>query len=285
MDKNFEMFFPILFVSIWFVVSFMWGILSGWMKISRIYKKPKNLKFKGKWLVSNSFKSGLLFMSGYHRIVMFGVSDEGLFIKMMFLFRIGHPPLFIPWNKITAKRKDAFLGLKKTLLIFEGFDGTPVEISEKFAIKTGALNKITNTYIPMLDDKNNKPLIFSIVTGFVVLACILLFLETQVKIFSDFIQSKRLKQCEGTVIEYTDKKEVKYEYFVNNEKYVNNIYDSKEKLKIDKGYKKIIQYDPKNPSVSFWHDQKRRMNTGIIMLSIWSFFVILMISYGIYISL
>ena len=55
----------------------------------------------------------------YHSVLSFTCTDEGLQISIAFPFRVGHPPLFIPWdefhhvlpdNKLFSNRIKASIG-------------------------------------------------------------------------------------------------------------------------------------------------------------------------------
>ncbi|MDD5409604.1 MAG: hypothetical protein PHC71_05905 [Candidatus Omnitrophica bacterium] len=49
---------------------------------------------------------------GYRNCLTIGVSPEGFYLAILFLFRIGHPPMFIPWKEIKIKRKKIIFGFK-----------------------------------------------------------------------------------------------------------------------------------------------------------------------------
>ena len=54
---------------------------------------------------------------GYRSCLTIGTGVEGLYIAVLFLFRVGHPPLFIPWNDIKIRRKK-ILGFPLLVLKF-----------------------------------------------------------------------------------------------------------------------------------------------------------------------
>ena len=46
---------------------------------------------------------------GYRNIVNFGADSSGLFLSVFPLFRLGNPPLFIPWSDITSSQEKGWL--------------------------------------------------------------------------------------------------------------------------------------------------------------------------------
>lgn len=42
--------------------------------------------------------------TNYNNCLTIGASPAGLYMAMPWLFRIGHPPIFIPWNDVTVSR-------------------------------------------------------------------------------------------------------------------------------------------------------------------------------------
>ena len=49
--------------------------------------------------------AGMRWGVAYRGALNFGVDVYGLFVSIVPIFRIGHPPLFIPWSEITCTRQ------------------------------------------------------------------------------------------------------------------------------------------------------------------------------------
>ncbi len=49
--------------------------------------------------------------ANYNNCLTIGVDTAGLYLSPLFFFRIGHPPLFIPWTEISlrGRRKILFI--------------------------------------------------------------------------------------------------------------------------------------------------------------------------------
>jgi hypothetical protein len=41
-------------------------------------------------------------MMSYNNCLTVGSNPEGLYLAVLFLFRVGHPPLFVPWQDISV---------------------------------------------------------------------------------------------------------------------------------------------------------------------------------------
>jgi hypothetical protein len=118
-------YFPFFFVGMWVLVCFFLSIMDGWQWLSEKYSF-KN-KFEGK---KHGGISGMLCGVGFHGILSAGADKNGLYLSVLFPFRIGHPPLFIPWEEITCG-KQKILFFKYAVLEFEKAPGVLLMIPEK----------------------------------------------------------------------------------------------------------------------------------------------------------
>lgn len=81
-----------------FCIANLIGFLSGWWALAAAY--PHTGHFGG---TRRRFQSLLLRAGSYRNSVTIGTNAEGLYLVASMLFRIGHPPMFIPWEDISAK--------------------------------------------------------------------------------------------------------------------------------------------------------------------------------------
>ncbi len=102
--------FTVFFVSLWIFVLFIISLLGGWARLATCYRAPG--AFEGpQW----HFQSGHLGLTRYKGILTFGADREGLYLAVFPLFRINHPPLWIPWSEITMVESSRFLFMRTTL--------------------------------------------------------------------------------------------------------------------------------------------------------------------------
>ena len=94
---------PFFFIFLWATVLFILAHVGGWSRLAQYYQTQS--KFEGeKW----SFKSGRMGLTNYSGCLTIGANDQGLYLAVFPLFRVGHPPLFIPWYDITTSKSKKF---------------------------------------------------------------------------------------------------------------------------------------------------------------------------------
>jgi hypothetical protein len=95
--------FAAFFVVMWITVSISLSTIGGWRRLAEYYRL--NTPFAGtKWhFRSASFRRFV----GYNGVLTVGASPEGLYLSVLFPFRIGHPPLLIPWQHVRKFRPSA----------------------------------------------------------------------------------------------------------------------------------------------------------------------------------
>ena len=94
--------FPFAFVAMWLGVGFALGHMSGWATLADSY--PQTPPYRGA-LVSTSGRMGLTSYSG---VIRLGADESALHLSVVFLFRVGHPPLSIPWSSIQVSIRKGF---------------------------------------------------------------------------------------------------------------------------------------------------------------------------------
>ena len=97
--------FPVFFAGMWVAVSVILSFAGGWRALSRAY--PVSLPPSGR---SFNLKSGRLGMTNYNGCLRFVAGAPGLGLSILFLFRVGHPPLFVPWSDVSVEFRKAWLG-------------------------------------------------------------------------------------------------------------------------------------------------------------------------------
>ena len=94
----FRSIFLVVFFVGWFGVNYKQAKDSGWKDLASIYaynfKEPDSIKFYS--------GSGYIGKIINNRILRVSVTKEGIFIKKMFIFSIGHKPIFIPWGEVSG---------------------------------------------------------------------------------------------------------------------------------------------------------------------------------------
>ncbi|MBA4850819.1 hypothetical protein [Emticicia sp. BO119] len=96
-------------------------MVGGWQTLARKYETTKDIQVDQQFANENG-KFGL---SRYKFTLTVGFSKRGLFFANNPFFRIGHPPMLIPWSAIRVISADGlFLHIKA--------DETDIWLSKKF---------------------------------------------------------------------------------------------------------------------------------------------------------
>ena len=93
---------PIGFVAFWCLIS---GLISlgGWSQLAPSFRTEK---LNGGPI--RSFQSLIIGGGQYNGALSIGVWDEGLYLRPLLIFRVGHPPLLIPWSAFGPLREEKF---------------------------------------------------------------------------------------------------------------------------------------------------------------------------------
>ncbi|MDO7845863.1 hypothetical protein Q5H92_05805 [Hymenobacter sp. M29] len=90
------------FVAFWCLVVKMLSLV-GWQRLAQ-YRLPRPLGWPTR-TIGRATVGGI----SYKNVLSAGAQAEGLTLEVLFLFRVGHPPLLIPWAAIGPVRTEKFL--------------------------------------------------------------------------------------------------------------------------------------------------------------------------------
>jgi hypothetical protein len=102
MDKFFPIAFAIGFPIMWVAVSLVLSHMGGWSKLAEHYADHQHVSGETYYM-----RSGFVGAINYKSCLNLRVCETGLRLSVLFPFRVGHPPLFIPWDQfhsISEKR-------------------------------------------------------------------------------------------------------------------------------------------------------------------------------------
>lgn len=81
------------------------------------------------------------FRGHYGGVIRMTAADDALYLSVLFLFRIGHPPLRLPWSEIKLGRT-TFLWRRYVVLTLGNQEHIPLRISERMARNLGILDRV-----------------------------------------------------------------------------------------------------------------------------------------------
>lgn len=100
--------FAVFFAAMWFGVTGLLSVLSGWHGMAERWREAQ--EHAGERFRFRSASIGMRFFPvGYGNCLNFTVSERGLGISLLFVFRFLSPPLFIPWTEVTEVKEGKFL--------------------------------------------------------------------------------------------------------------------------------------------------------------------------------
>lgn len=119
----------LFFIILWMGVCKLISATGGWKILARDYRA--NSLFSGRKLWLNS--AALRRWTNYSNCVNIGVNKYGLYLSILPIFRIGHPPLFIPWTDISTEVVSRRLLLDVVKFSFAKQPEVPMILSKKLA--------------------------------------------------------------------------------------------------------------------------------------------------------
>ena len=89
----------LLFIILWVGVCKLIAAAGGWRILARDYRADSIFDGKKLWLKSIGMRS----WTNYSNCINIGANKYGLYLSVIPIFRVGHPPLFFPWMDIATE--------------------------------------------------------------------------------------------------------------------------------------------------------------------------------------
>lgn len=118
--------FIVIFPLFWCGVVYLIANVGGWSQLAKHYRYDGT--FQGQQWSLQSARFGL---SSYSGVLTVGANWEGLYLRTMFLFRCGHPPLFVPWYDLSVKQAGTVF--KSVDFRFQRVPSVRVNLSQKLS--------------------------------------------------------------------------------------------------------------------------------------------------------
>ena len=97
--------FLVFFAALWYITSLLTAQLSGWAILGRRFSSA--LPFPGQTWRWQSAR--MRWAANYKGCLTIGADPAGIYLSPLFFFRVGHPPLFIPWMEIALRGRRKIL--------------------------------------------------------------------------------------------------------------------------------------------------------------------------------
>ena len=109
-----HLFFP-LFAVMWIGISGLLAYAGGWASLAVNFRATQPASGERFRFVSGSM-GAKLFPVNYGGCLFVAVSNRGIHISILFLFRFQSPPLFIPWSHIESVTEGRFFFSRYTVI-------------------------------------------------------------------------------------------------------------------------------------------------------------------------
>ncbi len=117
--------FLIIFPAMFAMVTKLLSIIGGWGRLASFYGSGK--EYKGPFMEMQSARMGIV---RYNSILKVGTDTSSLFLRVMVLFRVGHPDLAVPLHEVHGQERSGFFG-RRLRLTFVKAPGVSMTITKK----------------------------------------------------------------------------------------------------------------------------------------------------------
>ncbi|MDE3149709.1 MAG: hypothetical protein KGL37_09595 [Acidobacteriota bacterium] len=131
----------IFFVALWCFVCFIISVISGWFALCRRFRAKSEPLGEIRSAGPLFYTVYMRFWGHYSGVIRLRAAGDAHFLSVLFPFRIGHPPLCIPWKEIALSRTKR-LWRRYVVLMLGEQELIPMRISERMARNLGILEKV-----------------------------------------------------------------------------------------------------------------------------------------------
>ncbi len=125
--------FMVVFPIFWCAVLYAIASAGGWRQLAKRYRCSAAI-FGTVWRFQSATVHNFA-DSNYGGCVKVTANEEGIGLSVFFPFRVGHPPLFIPWSEILVSELRRFIFFDRVRFTFPGEPSIWIEISSNLAAK------------------------------------------------------------------------------------------------------------------------------------------------------
>jgi hypothetical protein len=130
----------ICFVAFWCAIGYFVSFLTGWLALARRFKKQSEPYGEIRSAGPFFYTLYMRFWGHYSSVIRLTAAGDALYASVLFLFRIGHPPLRIPWDEIRFGRTKFFFRTY-IVLTLGNEEKIPMRIPLRMARNLGILDR------------------------------------------------------------------------------------------------------------------------------------------------
>lgn len=133
--------FPVFFVALWCTISFLISFITGWFTLARRFRQQSAPYGEMRTAGPFFYTVYMRFWGHYSSVIRLSAASDGLYASVLFPFRIGHPPLRIPWDEIKFGKAQWFFRTY-IVLTLGNEEKIPMRISQRMARNLGIVNRV-----------------------------------------------------------------------------------------------------------------------------------------------
>jgi hypothetical protein len=130
----------ICLIALWCAIGFLVSFISGWLALSRRFKRQSEPYGETKTAGPLFYTIYMRFWGHYSSAIRLVAASDALYASVLFLLRIGHPPLRIPWDEIRFSRTNFFFR-SYVVLTLGNEEKIPMRIPLRMARNLGILDR------------------------------------------------------------------------------------------------------------------------------------------------
>ena len=127
-------------VAVWWVSMSLTGLLTGWSALARRFRTESEPYGDCKTAGPFFYTVYMRYWTHYSSVIRLTAAAEALYLSVLFPFRVGHPPLRIPWNEIQFASTKRFLRTY-IVLTLGNEERIPMRIPQRMASDLGILDR------------------------------------------------------------------------------------------------------------------------------------------------
>lgn len=116
--------FLAFFTGLWCMVVLLISYVSGWRTLAKHFRAED--KPSGRFLAMQSLSMN---SAQYNGALTLGITETGLYLEPIVLFRLGHAPLLIPWTAFRSLRAEKMLWMTGAVTEVVTNDGDTVTVT------------------------------------------------------------------------------------------------------------------------------------------------------------
>ena len=130
----------IFFIALWCAIGFLASFVSGWFALGRHFKRQSEPFGETKTAGPIFYTVYMRWWGHYSNAIRLTAAPDALYASVLFLFRIGHPPLRIPWDEVRFGGTKFFFRTY-IVLTLGNEEKIPMRISLRMARNLGILDR------------------------------------------------------------------------------------------------------------------------------------------------